>query len=87
MNIPIEEIIQKYGSRKSLSAIVGMAAIVTLQMPEMLEPSIAAYLSGAKIAGITILGVMAILAQWKLDSKDDKECDTCPNVEDEPITE
>ena len=42
MNIPIEELINKYGSKKSLSAIVAIAAIVALPIAETLEPMIMA---------------------------------------------
>ena len=73
LNLPLDELINKYGSRKSLSAIFGMVAIAATPIPEMLEPTIAAYLSGAKIAGITILGVVAVLAQWNLDKQKNGE--------------
>ena len=65
----IEEMIRKYGSRKALISLAGMAVIMTLETPEMLEPTMAAYLAAAKIAGITILGAMAVLAQWNLDKQ------------------
>ena len=58
----IETIIEKYGSRKSLSAIIGMWLVHMIEVPpEEL------WLVALQIAGITVLGVVAVVAQWNLD--------------------
>ena len=58
----IDKIIEKYGSRKSLSAILGMWLISTMEIPET-----ELWLKGIQIGGITALGVIAVLCQWHLD--------------------
>ena len=67
----IEEMIRKYGSRKALIVLAGMAAIYTMPIPELLEPTLMAYIVLAKIAGCTILGVLGVLAQLKLDKQEE----------------
>jgi hypothetical protein len=62
----IENIIEKYGSRKALSAIMGMWLISAMTIPET-----ELWLKGCQIAGIAVLGVAAVVCQWNLDKKDE----------------
>jgi hypothetical protein len=61
----VEKLIDKYGSRKSLSAIIGMAAIMQIPIPDDLQ-----WLKAAQIAGIAVLGCVAVVCQWNLDKRD-----------------
>ena len=66
MEIPeIQQIIDKYGSRKSLSAILGMWLISAMEIPET-----ELWLKGIQIGGIALLGVVAVACQWHLDKKE-----------------
>jgi len=72
MDIPeVTQLIEKYGSKKALIVIAGMFAVFQLAIPEMLEPKMVAWILIAKVAGITILGAMGLIFQWKLDSQDE----------------
>ena len=66
----IDELIKKYGSKKALIVLAGMYGVYSLAIPEMLEPKWVAAIVLAKVAGITILGIMGLVCQWKLDSQD-----------------
>ena len=63
----IEEMLRKFGSRKALIVLACVGAIYTMPIPELLEPTLMAYIVIAKVAGCTILGVLGVLAQLKLD--------------------
>ena len=63
----IEKMIDKYGSRKALIVLAGMAGIYFLPIPEMLDPDKVVWVLIAQVAGMTILGVMGLVLQWKLD--------------------
>lgn len=58
----VEKLIDKYGSRKSLSAIIGMLLTSTIEIPDDLQ-----WLKAVQVAGIVILGCVAVVAQWNLD--------------------
>jgi hypothetical protein len=60
----IDKIIEKYGSRKSLSAIIGMYLITLIVIPDDLM-----WLKAVQILGITVLGGLAVVCQWNLDRK------------------
>jgi hypothetical protein len=60
----VEKLIDKYGSRKSLSAIIGMAAIMSIEIPVDMQ-----WLKAAQVAGIVVLGAVAVVCQWNLDKK------------------
>ncbi|HDZ39193.1 MAG TPA: hypothetical protein ENH62_13055 [Marinobacter sp.] len=70
----IEQIIDKYGSRKALVVIMGMWLIASMVIPET-----ELWLKGVQIGGISILGVVGVWCQFKLDR--DKE--TKPLIERE----
>jgi hypothetical protein len=61
----IEKIIDKYGSRKSLSAIIGMYLTAVMEIPDNEQ-----WMKVAQIAGIAVLGAVAVICQWNLDKKE-----------------
>ena len=66
-----DELIKKYGSKKALIVLAGMFGVYQVPIPDMLEPKWVAAIVIAKIAGITILGVMGLYCQWKLDKQEE----------------
>lgn len=72
MDALIIKLFDKYGSRKALSAVLAIAAVFLLAIPDGLDPKWVAWIMCFKIAGIVLLGVTAIACQWHLDTKDTK---------------
>lgn len=60
----VDKIVEKYGSRKALVALVGMWLITQITIPET-----ELWLKGVQIAGIVILGVAGVVCQWNLDNE------------------
>ncbi len=61
----LDTLITKYGSRKALSAIIGMYLVSTMKIPEA-----ELWLQAVQMICIAALGISAVICQWNLDRKD-----------------
>ena len=69
MNIPIEEIIEKLpqSSRKLFMGAVGIAGVLSLPIPEAIEPNLVAQITIAQCVCVALIAIVCVICQLLLD--------------------
>ena len=78
MNIPIENLIDKLpqGSRKLFIGAIGIVGILTIPIPEMLEPKVAAQIIMVQCACVAAISIACVVCQLLLDRQKNGEPET-----------
>jgi hypothetical protein len=67
----VEEMIKRFGSKKALIVLAGMASIYYLPIPDELTPVMQGAVVIAKVVCVALLGGIGVYAQWKLDKQEE----------------
>ena len=78
MDIPIENLIEKLpqGSRKLFIGAIGIIGILTIPIPEMLEPKLVAQLMMVQCVCVALISIACVICQLLLDKQKNGEPNT-----------